>query len=88
MEQIKKNLLGHLVGNKLDLDEARERIVDFDQQIDAMIDAGDTYIEEGVAGELVEAIAIFWADLCLAGMWDATHPYSLYSIVTTPKEVG
>lgn len=78
----------HLEANGLDLEFARERVLDFDWQIKAIFEAGEEYRESATAGALVEAVAQLWADLCLVGLHETTDPYSLYSLAIQEEEVA
>jgi hypothetical protein len=78
----------HLEENGLDLDLARREVQEFDNQIAYILDAGKDYADNAIAGALVESIAIFWADLCLAGLHEVTDPYSLYSLAIEEEEVA
>jgi len=78
----------YLEENGLDLDLARREVQEFDNQITYILDAGKEYAENASAGALVEAIAIFWADLCLADLHEVADPYSLYSLAIKEEEVA
>lgn len=69
-------IVSHLVENGMtDLQAQR-----YEWLIKAVFEAGVDYLEDGVAGSLVEAVAQLWADLCLDGLHECTDPYSLYSL--------
>lgn len=78
----------HLELNGLDLDFARSVVQNFDLQIEGILEAGAEYRDSATAGALVEAIATFWADLCLVGLHEVTDPYSLYSLAIEEEEVA